>query len=126
HTLAVWAALWSPLWASPDTLVPKGGKFLYDYNSILAELLTGVKEIDAKLYQAFELGIRHGSVDQNSIQRSARIDQTTRLLTALMRTQSIDLERAMACFCIPRKERDTYRRIITKRISRHKSAGTKP
>ena len=86
-------------------------------DSVLADLLTGENEIDSKLRLAFELGTRHGAAsDRDSIQLSARIDQTTRLLNPLMRTQKIDLEHAMKYFCIPRKERDTYRRIITKRI----------
>lgn len=91
-----------------------------DYKFILGDLLTGQEEIDAKLYQAFELGVNHGAVDRDSIQRSARIDQTTRLLTAIMRSQGIDLEQAMSDFNIPKKERDTYRRIITKRQPKKK------
>ena len=85
-------------------------------DTVLAALLTGKEETDHKLRQAFELGIRHGTaIDRKNIQTFTRIDQTTRLLVALMRTQHIDLEQALGIFSIPQKERDTYRRIISKR-----------
>ncbi|MBP3673484.1 MAG: hypothetical protein J6J18_06615 [Oscillospiraceae bacterium] len=95
---------------------------------ILATLLTGEVETDHKLRQAFDLGLRHGeAADRKNLQLYARIEQTTRLLTALMRAQNIDLEQAMDIFCIPRKEKDTYRRIITKRQPRRpKTAANDP
>ena len=89
----------------------------------LDAMLTGEEEIDSRLREAFELGVRHGAAaDRDNIQRSARIDQTTRLLIAVMRSQGIDLEKALSDFNIPKKERDTYRRIITKRPTKQKSA----
>ncbi len=89
---------------------------------ILENLFTGDREVDDKLRQAFNLGIRHGeATDRESIARSSRIDQTTRMLIALIRTQHIDLEKAMSWFDIPKKDREIYRRIINQRSEKKRT-----
>ena len=83
---------------------------------ILAALLTGEEETDHKLRQAFELGLRHGRVaDRKSIQRSAEIDATKQILLTLMRVQQLDLAAALATLQIPRKERETYVKLLSNR-----------
>lgn len=88
---------------------------------ILESVLTGDTEVDNRLRQAFELGIRHGQAsDREVIKRSAQIDQVTRLLVTLMRRQQIDLEQAMATFELSKDDREMYRRIINTRKPKQK------
>lgn len=88
----------------------------------LADLLTGDAGMDAKLREAFALGIRHGqAADRKSIQRSAEIDVTRRLLTTLMRVQHLDLEAALVTLQIPRAERKTYAKIFAHRESQRQA-----
>ncbi len=83
---------------------------------ILESVLTGDTEVDNRLRQAYELGIRHGQAsDREVIKRAAQIDQVTRLLVTLMRRQHLDLEQAMALFELSRDDREMYRRIIGSR-----------
>lgn len=82
----------------------------------LSALLTGNDEIDNRLRQAFNLGIRNGqATDRDNVARSSKIDTTTRLLIAFIRTQKINLEDAMTAFDLPKADREIYRRIITQR-----------
>lgn len=86
---------------------------------ILESVLTGDPEIDNRLRQAYELGIRHGQAsDREVIKRSAQIDQVTRLLVTLMRRQHLDLEQAMAIFELSKDDKEMYRRIIGCRKSK--------
>lgn len=88
---------------------------------ILEKLFTGEKEFDDRLRKAFELGIRHGqAADREAVQRSARVDQTTRMLITVMRRQNIDLEQAMALFELSRDDREMYRRIIGSRKTKNR------
>ena len=85
----------------------------------LGSLLTGNDEIDNRLRQAFNLGIRHGeATDRDNVARSSKIDTTTRLLIAYIRIQRTTLEDAMAMFDIPKADREIYRRIINQRKSK--------
>lgn len=83
---------------------------------ILESLLTGDQEQDDRLRQAFALGIRHGqAADRDNLQNICRIDQTTRILVTLMRTQEMDLDTAMSALEISKHDKEIYRRIINKR-----------
>ncbi len=80
---------------------------------ILEGLLTGDPDQDNRLRKAFERGIRHGQAsDREAVQRTAQIDQTTRLLVKLMRNRNLDLEQAMTVFELSRDDKQMYRRII--------------
>lgn len=89
----------------------------------ISTLLTGTEEIDNRLRQAFAIGIQHGqATDRDNVARSSKIDTTTRLLIAFIRTQKISLEEAMTAFDLPKADREIYRRIISQR----KPKGTAP
>lgn len=78
------------------------------------ELLTGSEETDSRIRDAYELGLQLGrAVDRDNLQRCAKIDTTRKLLATLMRSQSIDLQKAMVTLQIPKAERKTYARIFT-------------
>ena len=79
----------------------------------LTQLLTGDPETDDLLRQAFQIGLKVGTVhDRKSLIKDAQIDTTTRMLTALIRSRQVTLEDAFLMFGIPKIERNTYRRII--------------
>ena len=81
--------------------------------TVLAGLLTGDEATDSRITEAFRLGIRHGTAsDRQSIQRSAKIEATRRILGTLMNTQHIDLDAAMVMLQIPRAERKTYIKLF--------------
>lgn len=83
---------------------------------ILQNLLTEDQEQNDRLRQAFKLGIRHGqATDRENLQNICRIEQTTRILSTLMRTQKFDLETAMTALELPKQDKEIHRRIINKR-----------
>lgn len=79
-------------------------------------LLTGAEATDNMLRAAYELGLRNGRAsDRDNLKRSAEIETTKRLLTALMSAQRIDLTTAMIALAIPKKERKTYIKIFAEK-----------
>ena len=87
---------------------------------LLSQLLTGDASTDQLLRSAFQIGLKHGeATDRDTVARSAKIDTTTRMLISLMRTQNMNLEDAMTAFCIPKFDREIYRRIILQRSDLH-------
>ncbi len=88
---------------------------------ILEPLFIGVKEFDDRLRQAFALGIRYGqATDRENLQNICRIEQTTRILATLMRTQKMDLDSSMSALEIPKQDKDLYRRIFNGRSCKAK------
>lgn len=83
-------------------------------DAILSELLTGAETTDARIREAFLLGIRHGAAaDRQGIRRSAQLETTRHLIAILMRAQHLDLETAMVTLQIPRSDRKTLVKLFS-------------
>ena len=78
------------------------------YEEIIATLLTGDAQTDAQLINAAQLCFRSGRAEGRRIERH---ETTVDHLRCAVRS-GIDLEQAMRLFAIPKKERNTYRKIF--------------
>lgn len=81
---------------------------MMNIEEMIATLLTGKPEIDELLKQAAQLGFQAGREDGRQIEQR---NQTLDHLRCLVRS-GMDLERAMVLFQLPKKERNTYRKIF--------------
>ncbi len=87
-------------------------------DEMIAGLLTGTNEIDTRIREAARLGFQSGREEGRRIQRH---EQTVDHLRCLVRS-GFGLEQAMQLFQIPKKERNTYRKIF-QNYTRQKERG---
>ena len=78
------------------------------YEEIIAEILTGDAQTDARLKEAMQLCYRCGRDEGRRIERH---ETTLDHLRCVVRS-GIDLEQAMRLFGMPKKDRNTYRKIF--------------
>lgn len=88
------------------------------YEEIIAARLTGDAETDARLKEVAQLCFRSGRDEGRRIERH---ETTLDHLRCLVRS-GIELEQAMQLFGLPKKDRNTYRKIF-KNYARQKLPG---
>lgn len=85
----------------------------------LENILTGDTELDDKIRQAYDLGLKTGKINFFD---NMKTQLTTDHLWAVIRNLHVPLETTMVAFQIPRSERKQYRKIITTRLAQKEAA----